>query len=328
MNEASLFDLDPSSSELGSPAGLWALTQITNVGSVTALNLAKACSSWDQLASEPQGAIELSGAKRVSPYDLAAMARDPIEPPRHRSDTRLIGYFDLDFPAALKNIKSPPAVLWVRGTVPEGNLAAVVGTRNPTESGELITQGLISFLVNSGYGIVSGLAKGIDTCAHEQTLINSGKTWAYLGSGVDVPSPTENCDLADRIVASGGGLLSEVNLGERASSYSLVARDRLQSGSSQFTIIAQSGIPSGTLHTARFTIEQNRPLLAVAPPEEELSDPAWAGTEALLDLNGCGPEILNATGKVGERIALRRPVADYLISQPSDLSPVIQTTQQ
>jgi DNA processing protein len=256
------------------------------------------------------------------------MADNPIEPPRPSGDTRLIGYFDFDFPSGLKEIKSPPAILWVRGTVPEGNLAAVVGTRNPTKSGALITQETVSFLVAHDYGIVSGLAKGVDTFAHEQALISGGKTWAYLGSGVDVPSPAENCDLAEQIVAAGGGLLSEVSLGERPSSHSLVARNRLQSGSSRFTVIAQSGIPSGTLHTALFTLEQKRPLVVVIPPEKELDNPVWAGNKALLDPDGCDPKILNAKGKLAERIVQRRPVADCTISKTSDLNQIIRTSHQ
>ena len=324
LGKQSLFDVDPSSSELGSAPGLWALKKVPGVGSTTALRLARACSSWEQLAANPEDALVQAKARRVDPHVLAAAAMDPDLPPAMGDDVRLVGYFDPDYPSRLQQIASAPAVLWIRGTAPVGNSAAVVGTRHPTKTGVDRVTKVVSVLVSAGYGIVSGLAAGIDTAAHEAALAEGGRTWAYLGSGVDYPTPRENIDLAERIVATGGGLLAEVDPGIKPSSPTLVARDRLQSGTSSLTVIGQSGIPSGTLHTARYTIEQERSLVVVAPPASEADDPAWAGNKALCDPDGCDPEILNADGGLAERIATRKPTADYVLTSADALADLLE----
>ena len=324
MEERSLFDIDPSSSELGSCAGLWALMQVPGIGSAKALQIARVSSSWSQLAEDPKLVLDQVGGGRVDPNNLVEMALNPLDPPKTSKDIRLIGYFDSDYPEALREIGSAPAVLWVKGSVPEGLLAAVVGTRHPTEEGIKRVEKIVSVLVAKGYGIISGLAAGVDTVAHESALKNGGKTWAYLGSGVDVPTPKENLGLAEQIVEHGGGLLAEVDPSSEVSRHSLVARDRLQSGTSRFTVIGQSGIPSGTLHTARFTLEQERHLIVVSPPDTERGTDAWAGNEALIDENGCDPEILKASKKLGEVISRKKPVADVVINHSEDLETFLE----
>ena len=329
LKTPSLFDIDPSSSELGSASGLWGLTRIPGVGSQTALAIAGVASSWSKLVEAPEEVIAQAGVSRVKPHDLATMGLDPLEPPKPPEGVRLVGYFDNDYPELLTKISTSPAFLWVSGSMPSGKLAAVVGTRNPTNSGVERVQKLVKILVEKGYGIVSGLALGVDTVAHEAALTYGGRTWAYLGSGVDIPSPAENIGLAESIIASGGGLLSECDLSEPVSAHSLVARDRLQSGTSDFTIIGQSGVPSGTLHTARFTLQQERPLLVVAPPESELEHSAWEGNKALSDPNGCNPDILKAdTKKIIELIGSRKPVADCVLTRADDLVSFIEKNME
>jgi len=118
----------------------------------------------------------------------------------------------------------------------------------------------------------------------------------------------------------GGGLLSEQPLGTEPSGPTLVARDRLQSGSSQTTVIIQSGVPSGTLHTARFTLEQGRQLAIQAPAEDESGDPAWEANRRLIDPEGCDPKILRPNSdRLRKQIAERRPVADLIFADPSQL---------
>ena len=179
-SEQSLFDVDPSSSELGSAPGLWALMQVSGVGSTTALKLAQACSSWEQLAANPEDALLQANASRVDPHVLATAAMNPKQPPTTSDEVRLVGYFDPDYPPRLEQIASAPAVLWVRGTAPAGNAAAVVGTRHPTKAGGDRVHKVVSVLVSAGYGIVSGLAAGVDTAAPEAALAEGGQTWAYL----------------------------------------------------------------------------------------------------------------------------------------------------
>ncbi len=322
--DSNLFSVDPNSSELGRAPSLWALLQVPGIGSVTARRLAEVAATWVDLAEDSVAAIAGAGAPRVDPRTLAELALDPPNPPEGDVDLRLVGFFDADYPSALRDISNPPAVLWLRGTAPEGPMAAVVGTRHPTNAGLSRVQKVVSVLVSAGYGVVSGLAIGVDAAAHEATLKAGGSTWAYLGSGVDMPTPKANEALAERILEAGGGLLAEVDPGTRSSARTLVARDRLQSGTSSLTVIGQSGIPSGTLHTARFTIEQGRPLVVVAPPAGEFDEAAWAGNRALCDPEGCDPGILHASGGLADRISTKRPVADRVLSSASDLLEILK----
>ena len=324
-NAMSLFDVDPNSSELGSAAGLWALMRIPGVGPATALKLAGACSSWERLSENPKDALAQANATgRVNPHVVANFAMNPGQPPAMDAEVRLVGYFDPDYPDPLQGIASPPAVLWVKGTMPAEKTAAVVGTRSPTKEGLDRVRKMVEVLVSAGYGIVSGLAIGVDTAAHEAALEYGGQTWAYLGSGVDTPSPKENLDLAQRIIDAGGGLLAEVDPGTESSSGTLLRRNRLQSGTSNLAIIAQAGLPSGTLHTARFAIEQDRNLIVVQPPVKEADHSSWAGNRALCDPDGCDPALLNAEGTLAKRIAARKPTADHVLTSAAALSDLLE----
>ena len=189
---------------------------------------------------------------------------------------------------------------------------AVVGTRHPDRAGVELAGRLAEELVRRDYAVVSGLAIGIDTAAHQAALEAGGRTWAVLGCGVDVLPWAGAADLVRRIPAA-GGLLAEVPPGTAVSSRALVARDRLQSAMSLATVVVQTDRRSGTLHTARFSLLQGRPLVVVAPPGVAPAGPAWAGNAALCDPAGCDPVLLHATGAAGRLVASRRPVADLVL---------------
>ncbi len=145
---------------------------------------------------------------------------------------------------------------------------AVVGTREPTVFGVSAAESLTGVLADSGWGIVSGLAKGIDTIAHRTAIERGAPTIAVMGGGLDRVYPAENKDLAARIIDSGGALISEQPFGEQPRPHHLIARDRLQSGLSVAVVVAQSGLKSGTMHTARFAATQGRPLFCPIPHSE------------------------------------------------------------
>ena len=110
---------------------------------------------------------------------------------------------DDDYPAALKNTFNPPLVLYYRGSLPTDDgrkLIAIVGTRKPDNYGIMMTQKITSELVNAGFGIVSGLAYGIDTYAHMTTVENKGVTYAVMGTSCDQIYPERNKKLAERIL--------------------------------------------------------------------------------------------------------------------------------
>lgn len=183
----------------------------------------------------------------------------------------VLTYFDDAYPPLLRRIPDPPPVLYVRGDlgpVSDPRAVAVVGTREPTQFGRTAAQQLATALSDSGWVIVSGLAKGIDTLAHEAALAAGGRTVAILGCGLDRIYPRENSALADAILASGGALLSELPFGAPPIARNLIQRDRLQSGISGAVVIAQTGITGGTLHTARFAAEQRRQIFCPEPRNE------------------------------------------------------------
>ena len=155
-----------------------------------------------------------------------------------------------------------------------------------------------------------------------------GPPGLVLGSGVDRPDPSANRLLADAILSAGGGLLAEVPLGTHPAARTLVARNRLQAGLARATIIPQTGVPGGTLHTARFTLEQQRVLAVLRPPEGAAGDPAFAGNVALTNPRGCDPKILGASGPSAKRIATRRPVADVVLNGADDLANLWARLQQ
>jgi DNA processing protein len=200
----------------------------------------------------------------------------------------IVGWFDRAFPQRLRKIPDPPAVLYARGKLDltaAAHAVAVVGTREPNSDGRARTEEITTTFAQAGWTIVSGLALGVDTVAHEVALRHNAPTVAVLGSGLDAVYPARNRGLAHEIVESGGLLLAEVPPGVRVNARQLVARDRLQSGLSDLTIVCQAGIHSGAMHTARFAIEQRRPLY-VPLIEDESALGEDAGIAALQHAAG------------------------------------------
>ena len=229
-----------------------------------------------------------------------------------------------DYPAGLRSIPSPPKTLWVRGTLPPAAAVAVVGTRHPSRFGRSVADAAARSAVAAGLAVISGLAAGIDTVAHESALAAGGLTWAVLGSGVDVPTPISNAALAEEIVARGGGLIAEVPLGTPVGRQQLVARDRIQSGLSLAVVICQCETSSGAMHTARFAVVQGRLLVVVRPRGPDGAVTACSGNVALADPNGCDPALLSATGRTAELLRARRPMADVVIDDREELAELFE----
>lgn len=234
-----------------------------------------------------------------------------------RSDAtgvRIIALDDPTYPLLLKAIATPPPFLYARGTLPDWSLpVAVVGTREPDSFAVAATERAVYALAHDARAVVvSGLALGIDTTAHVAALRRGLRTVAVLSHGLDSVYPKGNTALAEEIVASGGALISELPLGVPSSGGALVARDRLQSGLSLATIVMQTSLAGGTMHTARFTLEQGRTLIALRPP---VRTDEWAGN-ALLHARASSinwkalPDTLRPFSRyVGQRdsLALRMP---------------------
>jgi len=182
---------------------------------------------------------------------------------------------DAAYPGRLLQIYDPPAVLWVRGDAKllERPGIAVVGTRHPTPYGSGMAEMLARDLANRRMTILSGMARGVDSAAHKGALDANGLTVAVWGTGIDVVYPKENKKLAERIVASGGAIVSEYPLGTFPAPQNFPLRNRILSGMSVGVLVVEGGEYSGTRITARCAMEQNRDVYAV--PGNVTNKIAW-----------------------------------------------------
>lgn len=170
---------------------------------------------------------------------------------------------DQNYPEQLKKIPDAPAILCKKGHLPQASQqsVAIVGTTNPTELGILATLELSTLLVQAGFAIVSGLAKGIDTFAHFGAVSANGTTIGVLGCDLFSIYPDENRELADQI-CQGGALFSEHPFTTQPTSTNLILRNRIISGLSIATVVVESGENGGAIRTATFALEQDRLVFA------------------------------------------------------------------
>jgi DNA processing protein len=177
----------------------------------------------------------------------------------------LVSYSCPEYPERLREIYDSPPVLWVRGDVRllSRPAIAIVGTRHPTPYGAGVAEMLARDLAARRLLIVSGMARGIDSCAHKGALAARMPTVAVWGTGIDVVYPKENRKLAEEILALGGAIVSENPMGTFPAPQNFPRRNRILSGLSVAVLVVEAGENSGTRVTARCAAEQNRDLYAV-----------------------------------------------------------------
>jgi DNA processing protein len=187
----------------------------------------------------------------------------------------ILAYGSPHYPEALKEIYDPPPILWLRGdsTLLRRPSLAVVGTRHPSPYGSGVAEMLARDLAVRGLVIVSGMARGIDTCAHKGALAARKPTVAVWGTGIDVVYPKENRKLAGDILATGGTIVSEVPIGTFPAPQNFPRRNRIISGLSIAVLVVEASENSGTRVTARCAADQNRDLFAV--PGNVTSKGSW-----------------------------------------------------
>lgn len=170
-----------------------------------------------------------------------------------------------DYPSNLAEIEDAPPVLYYTGVLKKSdNLAvAIVGTRKLTSYGREATQIFSRGLSNYGIAIVSGLAFGIDAIAHKEVVEAGGRGIAVLASGLDIITPSSNTYLAEKLLESGGAIVSEYPLGHIPQKYDFPQRNRIISGLSKAVIVIEGARQSGTLLTASHAAEQGRTVFAV-----------------------------------------------------------------
>ncbi len=180
-----------------------------------------------------------------------------------RRGYRIICMTDPAYPPLLREIPDPPPFLYVAGALESSrDSLAVVGSRNATAYGLTTTRRLCCDLVGNGLSIVSGMARGIDTAAHEGALMGKGRTIAVLGSGLEQIYPAENRDLFQKITES-GAVISEFPLCALPEAHHFPQRNRVISGMSLGTLVVEATRRSGSLITARLAAEQNREVFAI-----------------------------------------------------------------
>ncbi|MBI4161415.1 MAG: DNA-protecting protein DprA [Acidobacteria bacterium] len=177
--------------------------------------------------------------------------------------------WDPEYPSRLRTITGPPPVLFVQGdrTLALDRSVAVVGTRTPSRWGAAAAGETATRLAAAGWTVVSGLGVGIDRHAHAGALAAGGRTVAVLPGGLDRLEPPSHVPLAEAILRAGGLLLSEIAFGTPPTPASRIARDRIQSGIALATVVVETEVGGGTMHTARFALEQDRPLFVLVPPD-------------------------------------------------------------
>jgi DNA processing protein len=213
---------------------------------------------------------QLMQVPRVGPRTAAAIAA--VDLPAVEADLarfaemgiRVITWEDPAYPANLLCCDDAPPVLFVRGELSPGDARAVaiIGTRKPTEPGATLAHSLAHELAGRGWTIVSGLAIGVDTAAHQGALEAEGRTLAVLGSGLAAIYPQRNVPLAEAVTER-GAVLAEVHPEATVSAQNLIARNRIASGLSRAVIVVQSATDGGSMTTARRAREQGRTVFAV-----------------------------------------------------------------
>lgn len=246
-----------------------ALNAIKGLGPVRIKYLLEKFDSPETIFRQPSHVLKKSGVFPDSAVNdvhnpkLLIDAEDQIRRAQ-RSNIHILTLKSPEYPPLLREIFAPPPVIYVRGNLAvfRKQSVAVVGTRNPSVYGKNVTTSLVQDLVKNPVTIISGLALGIDSCAHKVCLEHKGITVAVLGSGADMIYPASNRHIAERIIET-GAIVSEFPLGTEPVSYNFPRRNRIISGLSAGVCVIEAGKKSGSLITAHYAVQQGREVFAV-----------------------------------------------------------------
>lgn len=216
-----------------------------------------------------------------------------------KNGIRVLTYHDEDYPARLEEIPDYPPVIFVKGTLVAGDEIgiAVVGSRIPTTYGKQVTRELAGDIAASGVTVISGLARGIDTVAHQSALKAGGRTIAVCATGLDRVYPASNYNLAQQI-ARQGALISEYPPGTRPRPEYFPRRNRIMSGMSLGVVVTEARAESGALITAKLALDYNRDVFAVPG---SIYSPNSRGTNSLI---GEGAKPVSSAGDILAEINL------------------------
>ena len=207
-----------------------------------------------------------------------------------KGNIRLISIWDDEYPILLRDITYPPLILFVKGSLQESDAdsISIVGTRRCTSYGKLATEHFADVFAANNIIVTSGLAYGIDSLAHLSTIKSNGITYAVIASGIDEIMPAESQKTADKIIDSGGAIISEYKCGIKALPVFFPQRNRIISGISIATLVVESAEKGGSLITAKFAFDQGREVFAV--PGSIFSEKS-SGTNLLFSQNIAQPAL-------------------------------------
>ncbi len=258
-----------------------------------------------------EGGLRPKVVKRILRTDLAKTADTELEEAQ-RLNLRIVTIEDPEYPPPLKEIFSPPTILYMKGTyLPKDQTAlAMVGSRQADYRGKSLAKTLAGSLARRGITVVSGLARGIDTEAHRGALEAGGRTLGVLGSGFKHFYPVENRQLAEKI-AEQGCIVSEFPCDRPPRPRNFPRRNRIISGLSKGVVVVQATRRSGSLITARLALEQGKEVFALpGPPESPLS----RGCHALIKQ---GAKLVENVNDILEELALPVHAAPSTPAAPS-----------
>ncbi len=262
-----------------------------------------------------------------------AVLADALQKSMNLREERGIDYVclgDPDYPQALKLITNPPLILYFRGDlakVLQGVNLAVVGTRKPSYYGTQMCRKLLKPVCDKSVCIISGLAVGIDTVAHQTALTAGSKTIAVLASGLEQIYPPSNRDLAARICEN-GALISEYEPGSELERWNFPDRNRIISALAKAVLIIEGAIDSGAMLTARFALEQGKPLFALPG---NINNQNAAGPNLLIrqgaTLLGSADDLLNDLG-LTKKAAEQLEIVPVLSAEEQSVFDLLATEQR
>ena len=250
-----------------------ALARVPGLDAATLLRSLQQVGSWTALLKQSAPELKALGWSRKAARVWSARASSNHARAQAEADARaleqhgaiILGADDPRYPPLLLNTAGAPVTLFVRGNldVLVSPQLSMVGTRHPTALGRRTAEDFAYFCARAGLCITSGLARGIDAASHQGALLAGGQTIAVLGTSLDILYPAEHADLAERILAGGGALVSELLPGSPPLAWHFPRRNRIISGLSLGTLVVEATRRSGSLSTARLAGEQGRDVFAI-----------------------------------------------------------------
>ena len=236
---------------------------------------------------------------------------------------KILTYGDAEYPPLLREIHDPPMVLFLKGTEIPSNktFVSVVGSRNPTPYGLKTAEGIAQGLARRGLGIVSGMARGVDSAAHWGCLGGKGFTVAVLGTGIDIVYPASNKKLFEQI-AEHGSVITEFPLGTPPEPKNFPIRNRIISGLSKGTVVVEATRNSGSLITAELGLEQGREVFAVPGSVHSFKS---TGCHHLIKQ---GAKLVENSDDVLDELGMNYPLTQKTDTFRGPSAPILENTER